>query len=258
MKKKLVAMITATMVATTLLMTGCGNTKEKDTAKKSDKVYKIGIDVTYAPFEFEKDGKYQGIDIDIMAAISKEEGFKYELKPMNFKGIIPALTANQIDGAIAGMTITEKRAQVLDFSEPYYESGISAVVKKENDAIKSVEDFKGKKFAIKKGTMGAEYAEANKDKLGATLRYFDSTPAMFQEVINGNADITFEDNPVIAYKLSLEKEPKLKIVGEKLTKSNFGFGVKKGTNEELLKMFNDGLKKIKASGEYEKILNKYK
>lgn len=259
MKKKLIGIITAITLVSSLFMVGCSG-KKAETAKetKTDKVYKIATDLTYAPFEFEKDGKYTGIDVELLEAIAKLEGFKYELKPMNFNGIIPALNANQIDGAIAGMSITDERKKVLDFSQPYYETGIVGVVKAENNDIKSAEDFKGKKFAVKKGTTGSFYAEENKDKLGATIRYFEDSPSMFQEVINGNADITFEDYPVIAYSLSLEEKPKLKIVGDKLTKGEFGFGVKKGTNKELLDMFNDGLKKLKENGEYEKILNKYK
>lgn len=238
-----------------LLLAFIACSKKETNAKK---VYKIGTDVTFAPFEFEKDGKYVGIDIEILEAIAKVEGFEFELSPMNFNGIIPGLTSNQLDGAIAGMTITDERKEVLDFSEGYYESGISAVVSAKNDKINSVEDFKGKTFAVKKGTTGALYAEANQKDLAANIRYFDDSPSMFQEVINGNADITFEDYPVIAYKLSLEESPTLKIVGDKLSSATFGFAVKKGQNQELLTMFNSGLKKIKESGEYDNILNKYK
>ncbi len=238
-----------------LLLAFVACSKKETNAKK---VYKIGTDVTFAPFEFEKDGKYVGIDIEILEAIAKAEGFEFELSPMNFNGIIPGLTSNQLDGAIAGMTITDERKEVLDFSEGYYESGISAVVSAKNDKINTVEDFKGKTFAVKKGTTGALYAEEKQKELGSQIRYFDDSPSMFQEVVNGNADITFEDYPVIAYKLSLEESPTLKIVGDKLSSATFGFAVKKGQNQELLTMFNSGLKKIKESGEYDNILNKYK
>lgn len=237
-----------------LVFVAC-SAKKESTEKK---VYKIGTDLTFAPFEFEKDGKYTGIDIEILDAIAKAEGFEYELHPMNFNGIIPALTSSQLDGGIAGMTITKERAEVLDFSEGYYESGISAVVNAKNDNIKSEADFKNKKFAVKKGTTGALYAEEKQKEFNSSLRYFEDSPSMFQEVVNGNSDITFEDYPVIAYKLSLEKEPTLKIVGDKLSTATFGFAVKKGQNPKLIEMFNSGLKKIKTSGEYDTILNKYR
>lgn len=238
---------------------GCGNSTSKTSSaseQKSSKTYVIATDATYAPFEFSKDNTYVGIDIDLLDAISKTEGFTYKLSPMDFKGIIPALQANQIDGAIAGMSITEERKKVLDFSEGYFESGLSAVVK-DGGKVKSLADLNGKVFAVKKGTAGAKYAEDNKDKLGASIKYFNDTPSMFQEVKNGNADVTFEDYPVIAYMISVDTNSGLSIAGDKITKADYGFAVKKGQNKELVDMFNDGLKKLKANGEYDKIVAKY-
>lgn len=252
MKKKLITALTLAVLTSTLLV-GCGST-EKTTEKKK---YAIATDATYAPFEYEQDGKYVGIDMDLLNAIAKEENFDVDLKPMNFKGIIPALTANQIDGAIAGITITDARKEQLDFSEGYYDSGLALVVKKDNTAINSIDDLKGKTFAVKKGTAGSKFAEDNKDKLGATIKYFDDTPTMFQEVINGNADATFEDYPVIAYSLTVNPDGGLRIAGNKLTSDPYGFAVNKGQNKELLSKFNEGLKKLKDNGEYDKIVAKY-
>lgn len=258
MKKTLTRLLIIATIA--LGLVGCGNSStptSTDSNKKSDKKYTIATDVTFAPFEFEKDGKYTGIDIELLEAISKVEGFQYELKPMDFKGIIPALQSNQIDAAIAGMSITDERKQVLDMSEGYFESGVSAVAKKDNDKIKSEVDFKGKVIAVKKGTSGSKYAEENKDKLGFTIKYFNDSPSMMQEVKNGNADLAFEDYPVIGYAITVDTNSGLKIVGDKLTKQDYGFAVKKGNNKELLDSFNKGLKKLKENGEYDKIVQKY-
>lgn len=248
-------------ILTVSLLGGCAATSKTTTASNGSttkaKKYTISTDATYAPFEYEKDGKYVGIDIDILAAIAKAEGFEYEIKPMNFKGIIPALTSNQIDAAIAGISITEPRKKVLDFSDGYYESGLSAVVSSKNTTINSLNDLNGKIFAVKKGTSGSAFAEANQDKYKGTIKYFDDTPAMFQEVINGNADVTFEDFPVVAYRISIDSKSGLRIAGDKINKDNYGFAVKKGENKELLDKFNAGLKSIKASGEYDKIVAKY-
>lgn len=255
--KRLTALILSVSMAAAVF-TGCsssnaGTQANTNTAKK----YVIATDAKYAPFEFEQNGKYVGIDVDLLDAISKLEGFSYELKPMDFEGIIPGLQANQIDGAIAGITITDARKQVLDFSDGYFESGLSAVAKADNTKINSLNDFNGKIFAVKKGTEGAKYAEDNKDKLNAQIRYFDDSPSMFQEVKNGNADITFEDYPVVAYMIAQDKNSGIKIVGDKLSKAYYGFAVKKGSNPELIQKFTDGLKKLKANGEYDKIVAKY-
>lgn len=256
--KKLTVVILSIFL-TMSIFAGCA--KKESSAANSDgktkKKYIISTDATYAPFEYEENGKYVGIDIDLLDAIAKLEGFEYELKPMNFKGIIPALQAGQIDGAIAGMSITDERKKVLDMSDGYYESGLALVVKEGNNSIKSLEDLKGKTFAVKKGTAGAKFAEDNKEKLGITIKYFDDTPSMFQEVKNGNADATLEDYPVIAYMIKVDPNSGLQIAGEKLTKNYYGFAVKKGQNKELLDAFNRGLKKLKENGEYDRIIAKY-
>lgn len=258
MKKKSLLLLAS--IALFSILYGCSKTSKESSSVSKDvaeKKFIIATDATYAPFEFQKDRKYIGIDLDILDSISKLEGFKYELRPMDFKGIIPAIQSNQIDGAIAGINITDERKKVLDFSDGYYESGLAAVVKKGNSQIKSSEDLKGKILAVKKGTAGAKYAEDNKDKYNLTINYFNDTPSMFQEVKNGNADATFEDYPVIAYTITLDPNFGLEIAGEKITKANYGFAVKKDSNKELLTMFNDGLKKIKENGEYDKIISKY-
>ncbi|WP_040950938.1 transporter substrate-binding domain-containing protein [Gorillibacterium massiliense] len=274
MKKKSLSIATiALSIVTAFSLTACSSNSDsnsKSTVAASEasptsvasspvsgKKYIIATDATYAPFEFKQGNEYVGIDIDLLAAIAKLEGFTYDLKPMDFKGIIPALTSNQIDASIAGMTITEERKKTLDFSEGYFESGTSAIVHKDNTSIQSTDDFKGKTFAVKKGTVGAKYAEEHKEEFGAKIEYFDDTPTSFQEVENKNADISFEDYPVIAYMLSVNKDAKLRIAVPKLAVEYYGFAVNKGKNQELLAAFNDGLKKLQQSGEYEKITAKY-
>ena len=84
------------------------------------KTYVIGTDVTYAPFEFaDKHNQYVGIDIDLMQAIAKAEGFRVDIKPLGFNAAVQALEAHQIDGVIAGMQITPERKQKFALSDPY-------------------------------------------------------------------------------------------------------------------------------------------
>ena len=119
MNKKRLSVIAMLAVLLLSLFTGCskgGSTASSGTSAK-DKTYLIACDAKYAPFSFEDNGKYKGIDVELIDAISKIEGFKYELKPMDFSGIIPAIVSGQIDGSIAGMNITEKRKESVDFSD---------------------------------------------------------------------------------------------------------------------------------------------
>lgn len=232
------------------------NTAETGAKKEQVQKYTFGTDATYPPFEFEKDGKYVGIDIDLINAIAEVEGFEVELKPMDFKAIIPAITAGQLDGAIAGISITDERKQVVGLSDPYYEAGLSLIVRADNTTINSPEDLAGKVIAIKKGTSGAKMAEELAKKHGAEIKYFDDSPTMYLEVVNGNADVTLEDFPVISYKIAVDPNSNLKVVGDRLNGDFYGIAVGKD-NEELLKKINDGLKKLQENGKYDEIVNTY-
>ncbi|MCH6267386.1 transporter substrate-binding domain-containing protein [Neobacillus citreus] len=242
----------------TIFIAACGS-KETSTSgekAKDEKVYKVGVDTTYPPFEYKEGNDYKGIDIDLINAIAKNQGIKIELNPMDFGGIIPAMQANQLDVAIAGMSITDERKKVVDFSTPYFDAGLTVVVKKDNSTIKSVNDLKGKTVAVKKGTTGAKYAEDNASKLEIKVVQFNDSPAMFQEVSNGNADALIEDYPVISYAIA-QKDLGLKIVGDRLNGDQYGIAVLKGQNQDVLKKINKGLEELKKDGTYDKIVETY-
>ncbi|RIW31825.1 glutamine ABC transporter substrate-binding protein [Bacillus salacetis] len=257
--------ITSFLMAMMLILAACGTNNSANNSSGDDgdagdsggTTYTVGTDTTYPPFEFEEGGEYKGIDIDLINAIAEEEGFEIELKPMDFGGIIPALQANQLDVAIAGMSITDERKEKVDFSDPYFDAGLTLVVSEDNNDITKVEDLEGKTVAVKNGTTGADKAEELKDEIGiAEIRQFNDSPAMFQEVANGNADVLIEDYPVIAYAIKT-KDLGLKTVGERLNGDQYGIAVLKGENQELLDKINSGLQKLRDSGEYDEILNKY-
>ena len=149
---------------------------------------------------------------------------------------------------------TDERKKKFDFSDPYFDSGVVMGVSK-NSTIKSYEDLKGKKIAIKTGTEGATFAESIKDKYGFTVSYFEDSANMYEDVRTGNSVACFEDYPVLGYGIS--KGVGLKIVTPKEQGSSYGFAVKNGLNAELLKKFNKGLADIKANGTYQKILDTY-
>lgn len=220
-----------------------------------EKTYTIATDVTFPPFEYANDSnKYVGIDIDLMNAIAKEEGFKVDLKPIGFNAALQSVSAGQVDGMIAGMTITDERKQKFDFSKPYYSSGIVMAVKPDS-SIKSLKQLRGKKVAIKTGTSGADYANSIKDKYGFKTVTFDDSDNMYNDVKNGNSVACFEDSAVLEYGISTGLG--LKIVTKPANSGNFGFAVKKGTHQELMNKFNDGLDKLKKNGKYQKIIEKY-
>lgn len=229
---------------------------EEATTNTGDQPYAVGIDTSYAPFEFQQGGEYKGIDIELMNAIAELQGFEIELNPMNFDDIIPALEARELDIAIAGMSITEERQEIVDFSDPYYDAGLALAVTTDSTDITSLEDLEGKVVGVKNGTTGSKFLYDNRDEYGYRISSFDESPTMFAEMENGYLDAVVEDYPVIAYAMST-KDLEIKIAEERLTTEQYGIAVLKGENDELLEQINAGLQELRDNGEYEEILNKY-
>ncbi|MBF7104960.1 amino acid ABC transporter substrate-binding protein/permease [Pediococcus pentosaceus] len=220
-----------------------------------EKVYEIGTDVTFPPFEFANDqNQYVGIDMDIIRTIAKNEGFKVKIKPVGFNAAVQALDAGQLDGVIAGTTITDERKQKMDFSAPYFKTGVVMAVG-QNSSIKNFQDLKGKRVAIKTGTAAGDYAKSIQKKYGFKTVTFDDSNNVYNDVTTGNSVACFEDQPVMQY--AIKTGAKLKIVTKPANGGAYGFSVKKGHNQELLKKFDTGLKKIKSNGQYKKIVAKY-
>lgn len=126
---------------------------------------------------------------------------------------------------------------------------------KPNGDVKSLKDLKGKKVAVKTGTSGADYANSIKDKYGFKVVTFDDSDNMYNDVKNGNSAGCFEDSAVLAY--GVKTGLGLKIATKSTNIGDYGFAVKKGHNKELMKMFNEGLAKLKKNGEYDKIIERY-
>lgn len=225
---------------------------DKDTKEKPK--YTVAFEATFAPLEFrdEKTGEFTGFDIELIKAIGEVEGFDVELKDMGFDGIVSSVKTGNIDIGASGLTIDEDRLESVDFSTPYYKAGLSVVVRANEDKIKSVKDLKGKKIAVQIGTTGSKYAKTIE---GANVTDFDQVTDALMEVKNGGADALVNDNPVNQYYVSKSKKD-YKIVGDILESEYYGIAVKKG-NTKLLEKINNGLKKLKESGEYAKLYKKW-
>ena len=258
-KKFLAGSLTVAMVFS---LAACGGTdapatdEGADTAGDEGKVYSIATDTTFAPFEFQNEaGDYVGIDIELLAAIAEDQGFTYELQPLGFNAAVMALESGQADAVIAGMSITEERAETFDFSDPYFDSGVVMGIKADNEEITGYDDLAGKNVAIKIGTEGATFATSIAEEYGFTTVTFDDSSAMYMDVISGNSVACFEDYPVMGY--AITQDIGLKIVTDMEHGNSYGFAVGKELNAELLEMFNAGLANLKENGKYQEILDTY-
>ncbi|OWT54506.1 basic amino acid ABC transporter substrate-binding protein [Candidimonas nitroreducens] len=249
MKKSITSLMAPVMAG--LLFSACAFTATAASSGKATIL--VGADTTFPPFETEVNGKVTGFDIDMIRAIAKAENLQVSLKTMPFNGIIPSLQAGSIDAAVAGITIKKSRMQNVDFSNAYYKSGLSVLVKADSK-IKSFADLKGHVVATKKATSSVDYMTDH----GIDQRYikqFQDIDVAYQALMTGGADAVVFDNPVnVNFKTSHDKS--VKIVGDLLTGEYYGIAVSK-KKPELVKELNDGLAKIKKSGEYHQLFVKY-
>ena len=243
----------ALCLGATFALTGCGG--EQPSAEPVDKTLKIGSSVNFDPFEFpsEKDGEYLGFDIDLIQAIGKELGRETEIQNINFEELITALDDKKIDAAISAMTITDERKAKADFSDPYFTAGMSIVVKRDNREINSFDDLAGKRIAVQKGTIAAEKA---KQVPNAEVTEFDTVLACLRTLNAGTSDAVINDKPVNDYVILRDSIPDLRTLPEQLDVGDYGIAVAKG-NDRLLKDINRALKKLKESGEYDQIHDRW-
>ena len=218
--------------------------------------YSIATDTTFAPFEFQDEsGNLVGIDMDLLAAIAVDQNFEYTVEQVGFDTALQGVTSGQFNGMIAGMSITDARKATFDFSDPYFDSGVQMAILDSNNDIEGYEDLRGKSVAVKNGTEGATFAASIADQYGFTIRSFDDSATMFEEVKTGNSAAAFEDYPVLAY--GIKQGNGFKTVTDKESGASYGFAVAKGTNAQLLDQFNTGLANLRASGQYDEILDTY-
>lgn len=217
--------------------------------------YVVATEASFAPFEFrdDKTGQYVGFDIELMKALAEAQGFEVEFKDMGFDGIIAAVKTGNVDMAISAISIDDDRKQQVDFSLPYYQSGLSVAVRADNNTIKGFSDLKGKRIAVQIGTTGAKYVKNNIE--GAKVTEYNTVNDAFLELINGGVDAFVNDYPVSAYFIK-QGNTKVKIVGDLANSEFYGIAIPKG-KAELLQKINDGLKKLKENGKYAEIYRKW-
>lgn len=244
-------LITGTLLLS-LMLTGCG---QQAAAPAKAKVIRVGSETTYMPFEFqdEQSKEYTGFDIELMKAIGKQLGAEIQFTSMNFDGLIPALEAGNVDVLISAMTITPERATKVIFSDSYYKSGLSILVRADEKNISSVKDLAGKKIGVQIGTSGADEA---KKIPGAIVSEFNTVDQHNMELKAKGVDAVINDLPVNEYYVAKGGVGVAKIVGDVLDSEDFGIAITK-KNPELAKDINKALATLKQNGEYEKIYIKW-
>ncbi len=224
----------------------------------SQTVITVAADATWPPMEYiDKNKAITGFAPDLLAAMEAVSDIKFDIRNTAWDGIFAGLAAGKYDMISSSVSITEDRKKVMSFSDPYFEVK-QGVITQKTSAIKSEADLKGKTVGAQIGTTG--FLMMRKVD-GVNMKSYDEIGLAVEDLFNGRTDAVVCDDAVAAdYALTNEQYSK-KLTLAFLMKSDqpeyLGFAFKKGASQDKLKLVNEALAKVKASGEYDRIFNKW-
>lgn len=253
----------AGLVAVALLIAACSK-KEAPApvaapapAPAPAKVYVVGTDAAYAPFESQNEkGEIVGFDIDVVKAVAAKAGIDVKFVNTPWEGIFNTLIQGDRDLLVSAITITDERKQTMDFSAPYFDAK-QLIAVNDNSKIKTLSDLKKLKVGVQTGTTGDEVVTKLIGKNSANIKRFESTPLALKELEAGGVDAVVADNGVVIHYVANNAGSKFRTVDDtSFTPEQYGIAVKKG-NAELLDKINTALTAVKADGTYDKIYASY-
>lgn len=219
-------------------------------AEKKDTLI-VGMELAYPPFEMtDTKGQPTGVSVDLAKALGASQGMKVQIQNMSYDGLIPSLKTGKIDLIISSMTATAERAQSIDFSEPYLQTGLCLLVRK-NSPVQMITDLDkaGMTVAVKKGTTGHSYAA--KQLKHARVLVLDKEAAAVLEVVQGKADAFIYDQ-MSTYSNWQRNPQTTRALLKPFQQESWAVGIRKG-NEPLKARINVFLKEYRAAGGFEKL-----
>ena len=212
----------------------------------------MSTNAAFPPYEMTADdGSFEGIDIEVAAAIADKLGLELQVDDMDFDAALLAAQNGKSDMVMAGVTVTDERQKVMDFSDTYAE-GIQSVIVPEDSDIASVDDLAGKTIGTQRGTTGYIYCT---DDFGEdSVVAYDNGLTAVQALNNGQVDAVVIDNAPA--KEFVAANTGLKILDTAYAQEDYAIGVAKG-NTALLDAINGALKELQADGTLQSIVDKY-
>lgn len=212
----------------------------------------MSTNAAFPPYEMTTDsGEFEGIDIETAQAIADKLGLELQIDDMDFDAALLAVQQGKSDMVMAGVTVTDERQNVMDFTDSYA-TGIQSIIVKEDSDIASVDDLAGKKIGTQRGTTGYLYCS---DDFGDenVVAYDDGLTAV-QMLNNGQVDCVVIDNAPA--KEFIAANPGLKLLDTAYVEESYANGIGKG-NTELKDAINTALEELKADGTLQAIVDKY-
>ena len=212
----------------------------------------MSTNAAFPPYEMTTDsGDFEGIDVEVAGAIAEKLGLELQVDDMDFDAALLAAQNGKSDIVMAGVTVTDERQKVMDFSDTYAE-GIQSIIVPEDSDIASADDLTGKAIGTQRGTTGYIYCT---DDFGEdnVIAYDDGLTAV-QALNNGQVDAVVIDNaPAQEF---VAANPGLKILDTAYAQEDYAIGVAKG-NTQLLDAINGALEELQADGTLQAIVDKY-
>lgn len=278
--KKLLSMVMAgAMMLTMLTACGGGNTETKAPETNPPANAETQVPETAAPGELKTveagklhmstsadfppyemiadDGSFEGIDVDVAAAIAEKLGLELVVDNMDFDAALLAVQNGKSDIVMAGVTASEERKEVMDFSDSYA-TGVQVVIVKEDSPIQTIDDLaNAEMIGCQKATTGYIYCSYPVEEGGYGedhVTAYDSGATAVQALVNGQIDAVVIDNEPA--KSFVEANPGLKILDTEFSVEDYAIGLQLG-NDQLLDAVNTAMESLKADGTFQKIVDKY-
>jgi polar amino acid transport system substrate-binding protein len=216
----------------------------------------VAMELAYPPFETKDDaGNPSGVSVDFAKAFGEYIGREVKIENTAWDGLIPSLQTGKAEMVVSSMTITEKRKETVDFSDPYA-NALLAILANKSSGISSIDDLNqaGKTVAVKTGTTGDTYAQAHLSN--AEIIELADESACVTEVVQGKADAFIYDQLTIYRNWKANENTTVAVFIPFQDVEQWGVAVKKG-NTALLDQLNAFIAKFKSEGGFDKLTEKY-
>jgi polar amino acid transport system substrate-binding protein len=212
----------------------------------------MSTNAAFPPYEMTTDdGKLEGIDIEVAGAIAEKLGLELQVDDIDFDAALLAAQQGKSDIVMAGVSVTEERQKVMEFSDSYA-TGVQVIIVKEGSDIQSVDDLEGKMIGTQRGTTGNLYCTDDYGEDHVTT--YDNGLTAVQALNNGQVDcVVIDKEPATAF---VGANPGLVILDTEYTSEDYAIGMAKG-NTALLDAVNTALAELQADGTVDAIVAKY-
>ncbi len=251
----------APLSAAMLMLAACSNSSAPEESAVADDgatdtpiSIKIATESSYKPFSYtDADGKLIGYEVELVDALCAQMKAECELISQDWDGLIPGLNAQKFDAIIAGMSITPERQEVVEFTDPYFHTGIILIGKKDDNI--TVADLKGQPIASQRSTVASQYLQD--EHADSDIKLYDTQDNAYLDLTSGRVRAMMSDKVTGIDWLKTEAGTDYEVKGEEISTDEDAMGIALRKGDPLVGKFNAALAELKANGTYDQITGSY-